>query len=104
MFLKKESKKVKDLDYINIEYQQMGKYVDKPDVCEQLVQKVLEYRQIEKNVQETQQSINELIRIREQLMKTSEEGSIFEDGKCGAAFPGFLYYAAALAASRSITG
>ena len=25
-------------------------------------------------------------------------------GKCGAAFPGFLYYAAALAASRSITG
>ena len=82
LFLKKESKKVKDLDYINIEYQQMGKYVDKPDVCEQLVQKVLEYRQIEKNVQETQQSINELIRIREQLMKTSEEGSIFEDGKC----------------------
>ena len=25
-------------------------------------------------------------------------------GKCGAAFPRFLYYAAALAASRSITG
>ena len=25
-------------------------------------------------------------------------------GKCGAAFPGFLYYAAVLAASRSITG
>ena len=82
LFLKKESKKVKDLDYINIEYQQMGKYLDKADVCEQLVHKVLEYRQIEKNVQETQQSINQLIRIREQLMKTSEEGNIFEDGKC----------------------
>lgn len=82
LFLKKESKKVKDLDYINIEYQQMGKYLDKADVCEQLVQKVLEYRQLEKNVQETQQSINELIRIREQLMRASEEGSIFEDGKC----------------------
>ena len=82
LFLEKESKKVKDLDYINIEYQQMGKYLDKADVCEQLVQKVLEYRQLEKNVQETQQSINELIRIREQLMRASEEGSIFEDGKC----------------------
>lgn len=82
LFLKKESKKIKDLDYINIEYQQIGKYVDKADVCETLVQKVLEYRHIEKNVQETQQSINELIRIREQLMKTSEEGSIFEAGKC----------------------
>ena len=72
-FLKKESKKIKDLDYINIEYQQIGKYVDKADVCDKLVQKVLEYRKIEKNVQQTQQSINEMIRIREQLMKTSGE-------------------------------
>ena len=47
-----------------------------------MVQKVLEYRKIEKNVQQTQQSINEMIRIREQLMKTSEEENIFEDGKC----------------------
>lgn len=82
LFLKKESKKIKDLDYINIEYQQIGKYVDKADVCDKLVQKVLEYRKIEKNVQQTQQSINEMIRIREQLMKTSEEENIFEDGKC----------------------
>ena len=82
LFLKKESKKIKDLDYINIEYQQMGKYVDKTDVCEKLVQKVLEYQQTEKNVQETQQSINELVRIRERLMRISDEGSIFEDGKC----------------------
>ncbi len=81
-FLKQEYEKVKALDYINIEYQQIGKYVNKVDVCEQLLQKVLEYRQIEKNVQETQHSINELIRIREQLIKTSEEGNIFEDGKC----------------------
>ena len=82
LFLKKESKKIKDLDYKNIEYQQIGKYVDKADVCDKLVQKVLEYRKIEKNVQQTQQSINEMIRIREQLMKTSEEENIFEDGKC----------------------
>lgn len=82
LFLKKESEKVKALDYINIDYCQIGKYVDKTDVCEQLVQKVSEYRQIEKNVQDTQQSINELIRIREQLIRTSEEGNIFEDGKC----------------------
>lgn len=82
LFLKKESKKIKDLDYINIEYQQMGKYVDKTDVCEKLVQKVFEYQQTEKNVQETQQSINELVRIRERLMRISDEGSIFEDGKC----------------------
>lgn len=82
MFLRKEREKVKALDYINLEYQQMGKYVDKVDVCEQLLQKVSEYRQIEKNVQETQHSINELIRIREQLIRASEEGNIFEDGKC----------------------
>lgn len=82
LFLKKESKKIKDLDYINIEYQQMGKYVDKTDVCEKLVQKVFEYQQTEKNVQETQQSINELVRIRERLMRISDEESIFEDGKC----------------------
>lgn len=81
-FLRKEREKVKALDYINLEYQQMGKYVDKVDVCEQLLQKVSEYRQIEKNVQETQHSINELIRIREQLIRASEEGNIFEDGKC----------------------
>lgn len=81
-FLKKESKKVKALDYINIEYQEMGKYVNKANICEQLVQKVSEYRQIEKNVQDTQQSINELIRIRGQLIKISEERKVFEDGKC----------------------
>ena len=82
LFLKKESKKVKALDYINIEYQQIGKYADKADVCEYLVQKVSEYRQIEKNVQDTQQSINEMIRIRGQLITISEERKIFEDGKC----------------------
>lgn len=81
-FLKKESKKVKALDYINIEYQQIGKYADKADVCESLVQKVSEYRQIEKNVKDTQKSINELIRIRGQLITISEERKIFEDGKC----------------------
>lgn len=82
LFLKNESKKVKTLDFVNIEYQQLGKYVNKVDVCEQLIQKVSEYRQIEKNVQETQQSINELIRIREQLMEVSEEEKILEDGRC----------------------
>lgn len=81
-FLKKESEKVKALDYINIEYEQIGKYVDKADVCKQLVQKVTEYRQIEKNVHATQQSINELLRIREQLIKITKEETILEDGKC----------------------
>lgn len=82
LFLKQEREKVKALDYINIDYHQIGKYVDKAEVCEELVQKVSEYRLIEKNVQETQHSINELIRIREQLIRTSEAGNIFEDGKC----------------------
>lgn len=82
LFLKEESKKIKDLDYLNIEYMQIGKYVDKSDICKQLIQKVSDYSRIEKNVHETQQSINELIRIREQLMRNSEESNIFEDGKC----------------------
>ena len=56
-FLKKEREKVKALDYINIEYQQIGKYVDNVDACEQLLQKVLEYQQIEKNIQKNNKKL-----------------------------------------------
>lgn len=82
LFLKDEAKKVKKLDFINIEYRQLGGYVNKPEVCENLVQKVLEYRQIEKNIHETQQSINELIRMREQLIKISDDETILGEGIC----------------------
>lgn len=82
LFLKDEARKVKKLDFINIEYRQLGEYVNKPEVCEKLVQKVLEYRQIEKNIHETQQSMNELIRIREQLIKISDDETILGEGKC----------------------
>ena len=56
-FLKKEREKVKALDYINIEYKQIGKYVDNVDACEQLLQKVLEYQQIEKNIQKNNKKL-----------------------------------------------
>ena len=82
LFLKNEDKKVKELDFINIEYKKLGKYLNKPEVCEKLAEKVLEYRQIEKNVHETQQSINELIRIREQLIVISDDEKILGDGIC----------------------
>lgn len=82
LFLKNEATKVKTFDYINIEYQQLGKYVNKEDDCAKLIQKVSEYRSIEKNVQETQKSISELIRIRGQLLEISEGEDFLADGKC----------------------
>lgn len=82
LFLKNEATKVKTFDYINIEYQQLGKFVNKEDDCAQLIQKVSEYRSIEKNVQETQKSISELIRIRGQLLEISEGEDFLADGKC----------------------
>lgn len=82
LFLKNVNQKVKELDFVNIEYPKLGEYVNKVDTCKKIAQKVLEYRQIEKNVHETQKSINELIRIRNQLKEVSEEEKNFEKGKC----------------------
>ena len=82
LFLKNEATKVKTYDYINIEYQQLGKFINKEDDCAQLILKVSEYRLIEKNVLETQKSISELISIRGQLLEISRDEDFLVDGKC----------------------
>lgn len=82
LFLKGEIHKIKELKFIDVEYRQLGVYLNKTENCEIIAQKVTEYRTIEKNVQDTQKSIGELLRIREQLTEKLDSEDILQEGKC----------------------
>lgn len=82
LFLKGEVHKMKELKFIDVEYKQLGVYLNKTEICEIITQKVTEYRTIEKNVQDTQKSIGELLRIREQLTEKLDSEDILQEGKC----------------------
>lgn len=82
LFLKGEIHKIKELKFIDVEYKQLGVYLNKTEICEIIAKKVTEYRTIEKNVQDTQKSIGELLRIREQLTAKLDGEDILQEGKC----------------------
>lgn len=81
-FLNTEINKVKSLDYININYTKMGEFLHKEKESQEVVQYVEEYKQITKTAQSAQKSINELLRVREQLIASIQDDLGLHDSKC----------------------
>lgn len=81
-FLSAEVNKVKSLDYINIDYIKLGEHLHKENESQEIIRYVEEYRQIEKTAQSAQKSINELLKVREQLVASIQEEIGLHDSKC----------------------
>ena len=82
VFLRNESRKVKDLDYVNLEYRKLSVYIDQEEIFEDLIQKISEYKHIDNDAKEAHTSINELARIRTSLIEAAKREGIFDDVKC----------------------
>jgi len=81
-FLQDELQKVKNANYTGINFEKLGNYLDRGDICTEINNKVDEYKKMKDTSAATQNSINELLQVRMQLMKSNQENIDYGDSKC----------------------